>query len=255
MPMPQPDEKKRQDATDQRSEPVEYPVDYLLSVMDTPAQVKCAIDALTGPFLESEIGVSCGQAAAQRLRESTGRTGLLDKIMRMGQSLGLTNDEMEVKGAYEKALRDGHVVVRVHAPTDDRKELAVRALRELRWPLYQLLREVHPGTDRSLDDDIIQHGLVHPPNKSAQRSLGIMMTGAAATENRHTRDRLVPPVPLLAVRYQVVVAFMPAWATARWRLSRYRQWPVEARFGRPSPRPRCLPAAPARTRGDGNANA
>lgn len=128
--MPQPDEKKRQDATDQRSEPVEYPVDYLLSVMDTPAQVKCAIDALTGPFLESEIGVSCGQAAAQRLRESTGRTGLLDKIMRVGQSLGLTNDEMEVKGAYEKALRDGHVVVRVHAPTDDRKELAVRTLRD-----------------------------------------------------------------------------------------------------------------------------
>ena len=130
MPNPQPDEKKTQDATNQSSDPEEYPVDYLLGVMDTPAQVKCAIDALSGPFLESEIEVSCGQAAAQRLRESTGRTGLLDKIIRVGQSLGLTNDEMEVKGAYEKALRDGHVVVRVHAPTDDRKQLAVRALRD-----------------------------------------------------------------------------------------------------------------------------
>jgi hypothetical protein len=76
---------------------------------------QCAIDALSGPFLESEIEVSCGQAAAQHLRESTGRTGLLDKIFRVGQSLGLTNDEMEVKGAYEKALRDGHVVAALSA--------------------------------------------------------------------------------------------------------------------------------------------
>lgn len=131
MPTPQPGEKKQtQDAADRSSDPVEYPVDYLLGVMNTPAQAQCAIDALSGPFLESEIEVSCGPTAAQRLRESTGRTGLLDKVIRVGQSLGLTNDEMEVKGAYEKALRDGHVVVRVHAPTDDRKALAVRVLQD-----------------------------------------------------------------------------------------------------------------------------
>lgn len=130
MPKPQPDKKKTQDAADKNSDPVQYPVNYLLGVMDTPAQVKCAFDALSGAFLESELEVSCGEAAAERLRASTGRTGLLDKVIRIAQSIGITNDEMEVKGGYERALREGHIVVRVQAPTDDRKALAVRALQE-----------------------------------------------------------------------------------------------------------------------------
>ncbi len=129
MPTQKPDQKTTQNATDRNSDAGEYPVDCLLGVVDTPAQVKCAIDTLSGPFLESEIEVSCGAAAAERLRGDTGRTGLMDKVIHIAQSIGITNDEMEVKGGYEKALREGHLVIRVLAPTDDRKALAVQALK------------------------------------------------------------------------------------------------------------------------------
>jgi hypothetical protein len=111
------------------ADPPTYPENALLGVLDTPEQVSCALDALSGPFLETEIEVLCGEGQADRLRATTGRTGLLDKALRVVQGFGLWNDELEVKAQYEQALRDGHIVVMVEAQSDDRKQLAVEALK------------------------------------------------------------------------------------------------------------------------------
>ena len=109
-------------------DPGTYPENALLGVLDTPEQVRCALDALSGPFLETEIEILCGEGQADRLQATTGRTGLLDKALRVVQGLGMWNDELETKAQYEKALRDGHMVVVVEAQSDDRKQLAVDAL-------------------------------------------------------------------------------------------------------------------------------
>jgi hypothetical protein len=128
MPKSHADDKSPGRSTPHAGQPT-YPEHALLGVLDTPEQVKCALDALSGPFLETEIEFLCGEAQADRLRTTTGRTGLLDKALRVVQSLGMWNDELEVKAQYEKALRDGHIVVLVEAQSDDRKQLAVEALK------------------------------------------------------------------------------------------------------------------------------
>ena len=131
MSEPHPGRESTRDATERDTDPIRYPLNHVVGLMDTPEQVRCALDTLTGPFLESEIKVVCGgEQEADRLRATTGRTGLLDHVLRIAQSIGITNDELEVKDRYEQALREGHVMVHVLAPTDERKERAAQGLRD-----------------------------------------------------------------------------------------------------------------------------
>ena len=109
----------------------QYPVNHVVGVVDTPAEARAAAEALTGGgFLASEVHVACGSDAAETLRATTGRTGLANVAIRIAQRLGVANDEMEVKAAYEKALAEGRFVLVVDAPTDTRRELATSLLRE-----------------------------------------------------------------------------------------------------------------------------
>ena len=111
--------------------PVQYPENHVLGILDTPEQVRAARTALTAAgFRESEIEVSRGPGAADNLHASTGRTGLAGLAIRLAQSVGLADDEMEVKDRYEQALRDGGTVVVVLAPTDERKVAAAQVLAE-----------------------------------------------------------------------------------------------------------------------------
>jgi hypothetical protein len=115
----------------QRTGYVEYPTDHVLGVLDTEAQVTAAAQALTnGGFLTSEIRVATGRTAADRLGESTGRSGLAGLAIRIAESLGIDNDEMALKSRYEDALRAGHFVVAVATPTQERKDRASELLRE-----------------------------------------------------------------------------------------------------------------------------
>lgn len=108
---------------------VEYPENHLVSVVDTREQLESVVRALeSSGFLDSEISVSSGQAAADALAETTGRSGLTNIVIRVARSLGLQNEESETKDRYEAALRDGRYVVAVLAPTDARKELAAQLL-------------------------------------------------------------------------------------------------------------------------------
>ncbi|MEO8201931.1 MAG: hypothetical protein ABI679_15475 [Gemmatimonadota bacterium] len=56
---------------------VRYPLNSVLGVLDTADEASCAVSALTGPFLDTEIKAMCGQKEAERLRSGTGRTGCL----------------------------------------------------------------------------------------------------------------------------------------------------------------------------------
>jgi hypothetical protein len=101
----------------------------VLGVVDDSDQVTCTLDTLSGTFLDTELKVSCGALQAERLRASTGRKGLLDKVLQVAEFLGIDNDELEVKHRYEKALQDGRFVIHVLAKTDDRKQLAAQSLK------------------------------------------------------------------------------------------------------------------------------
>lgn len=108
-----------------------YPEGNVVGILDNLDQLESAIIALTGNgFLQSEIDVACGEAAAERLAANTGRSGLADLAMRIVTALGMPDDETIVKAGYEQALRDGHFVVLALAPTEERKELAAKLLAE-----------------------------------------------------------------------------------------------------------------------------
>jgi hypothetical protein len=64
------------------------------------------------------------------MKESTGRSGLTGLAMRIAGSLGLENEETEAKDRYEHQMRDGRYVVRVVAPTPERKDVALHILNQ-----------------------------------------------------------------------------------------------------------------------------
>ncbi|MFL5575137.1 MAG: hypothetical protein ACJ79S_04085, partial [Gemmatimonadaceae bacterium] len=74
--------------------------------------------------------VSSGQAAAEALEESPGRAGLTGLLVRIAERFGVADGEMAMKDRYEQALREGRFVVSVLAPTEERKDLAARILRD-----------------------------------------------------------------------------------------------------------------------------
>jgi hypothetical protein len=118
-------------AGSERDKPIRYPVDRVVAVLDTAPQVKTAAEALrAGGFLDSEINVTSGAAAADALDDATGRTGLAGLAVRIAEKLGIEDIEMERKTKYENAMRDGKFVVAVLAPSDERKKRATQILRE-----------------------------------------------------------------------------------------------------------------------------
>lgn len=124
-------ERPRATADSNTENAVRYPKNNVVAVIDTLEELEELVNTLTGGgFLESEIKVVHGQAAADKLRSSTGRSGLAHLAMRLVASIGLPNDETATKDRYAKALTDGRILVLVEAPTDERKELAAKLLRE-----------------------------------------------------------------------------------------------------------------------------
>jgi len=109
----------------------DYPTDHVLGIVESPDEAAGVVEALIGSgFLVSEVNLACGQAAADVLHANTGRSGLANIAIRIAERLGVSNDEMQLKASYEQALRDGHLVLLVATPTEERKELATRTLRE-----------------------------------------------------------------------------------------------------------------------------
>ncbi len=104
---------------------LEYPANHVVGVIDTVQQASALVpDLRSNGFLDSEIQVHCGASYAEELEASTGRAGLAGVAIRIAELLGIENVEMEVKSRYEAALRDGHSVILVAAPTEERKARA-----------------------------------------------------------------------------------------------------------------------------------
>jgi hypothetical protein len=120
-----------QDVDRNETDPIEYPINRVVGILDTPSQTTCAVDGLVGGgFLESEVAVGHGPEPAERLASGTGRQGFQDWFIRFTERLGHRNAEMEMRDRYEQALRDGLTVIGVLAPTEERKDLAVQILRD-----------------------------------------------------------------------------------------------------------------------------
>jgi hypothetical protein len=115
--------------TDHSLDLLQYPTHRVVGVLDTEERTRDAVDALTsGGFLTTEIGIGTGPDLANRLRQTTGRSGFADMAMRFNEALGMPNDEAEAKAFYEGAMRDSRYVVAVLAPTGERKERALEIL-------------------------------------------------------------------------------------------------------------------------------
>jgi hypothetical protein len=110
---------------------LEYPVNHVLGVLDTPEQVKSALAALeSSGIADADVNLSCGPAAADALGATTGRKGLANIAIRIAEQLNIRDDEMMLKDRYEAALRDGGTVISVAAPSEERKTLASDTLRQ-----------------------------------------------------------------------------------------------------------------------------
>lgn len=117
-----------QDAPDA---PIRYPTNHVVAVLDSEQQLTDAVEGLIGGgFIDTEVHVTCGTEAADRLKESTGRGGLAGLALRIADRLGIQDEEMEYKAHYAQAMRDGHFVLRVAAPTEERKARAAQILQE-----------------------------------------------------------------------------------------------------------------------------
>ena len=117
------------DSVRRPAEPIHYPTNHVVAVVDTPEQLTSALSALKrAGFPESEVVVGCGQDMADAVHASTGRSGLAGLAIRVAQRLGASIEETELKDRYEEALRDGRIVVSISAPDEERRERAAEIL-------------------------------------------------------------------------------------------------------------------------------
>jgi hypothetical protein len=112
-------------------EPVVYPTNHVLGIVDTREQANALVAALAGSgFLGSEVEAKTGVQDADDLRASPGRSGLAGLLLRFAERIGAADEELETKHRYEQAMREDRFVVAVATPTDERKELASQLFRK-----------------------------------------------------------------------------------------------------------------------------
>jgi hypothetical protein len=110
---------------------VAYPVNHVISIMPTEGEAIAAFDTLTGGgFLESEVTLISGPELADRIGATSGRSGLVGRILQVVDRFGAGGDEVDARHEYEQALRDGRVNVLVLTPTEERKQRAAEILRQ-----------------------------------------------------------------------------------------------------------------------------
>ena len=110
---------------------VAYPLNHVISIMPTENDAIAAFDTLIeNEFLESEVTLTCGPEIADRIRATSGRSGLVGRVLQVLDQFEAAGHEVDARHEYEQALRDGHVNVLVLAPTEERKQRAAGILRQ-----------------------------------------------------------------------------------------------------------------------------
>ena len=64
------------------------------------------------------------------MRASSGRSGLVARVLQVLDRFGAGGDQMDMKQQYEQAFRAGQCTVVVLASTEERKRLATDVLRQ-----------------------------------------------------------------------------------------------------------------------------
>lgn len=122
---------------------MQYRENVVLGIVDTPEAAQAASQALTsGGFLESEVALGCGVDWADRLRASSGRSGLIGRVLQVLDRFGAGGYEMDMKKQYEEAFRAGQCTVAVLATTEERKRLATNILRQHGGRFINFLRHL-----------------------------------------------------------------------------------------------------------------
>jgi hypothetical protein len=107
-----------------------YPLNHVISIMPAEVQAISAFDSLiANGFLESEVALGSGPELADRIRATSGRSGLVGRILQVLDRMGAAGDEIDDRHEYEQALREGAVTLLVLAPTAERKQRAAEILR------------------------------------------------------------------------------------------------------------------------------
>ena len=100
-----------------------YPTDHLLGVIDDAARAAEAASVLiANGFRPGDVTILRGEEGMERLAPSEGVRGIWTKLVRAVQYT--TMDQMPDFPAYVAALKDGRVVVAVHARSRRRLLLA-----------------------------------------------------------------------------------------------------------------------------------
>jgi hypothetical protein len=58
---------------------------------------------------------------------SSGRSGIIGRVLGVVDRFGAGGEKMDARHRSEQALRNGHLIVRVLAPTEERKRLAAES--------------------------------------------------------------------------------------------------------------------------------
>jgi hypothetical protein len=74
--------------------------------------------------------LTCGVEIANRIAATSGRSGLIGRVLQVADQFGGAGEELEARHEYEKGLREGKANVLVLAPTEERKRLAGEILRK-----------------------------------------------------------------------------------------------------------------------------
>ena len=110
---------------------VAYHLNHVISIMPGEKEAVEALESLlANGFMESEVTLTSGQEIADRIAASSGRSGLVGRVLQVVDHFGAGGEEMEARHQYEQALRDGHVNVLVLAPTEERKRRAAEILQQ-----------------------------------------------------------------------------------------------------------------------------
>lgn len=89
----------------------QYPTDHVVAVLDSTERARAAWTVLThSGFLESEVLVSNGKAAAEALDATTGRAGLTGLAIRIVERFGVQDDEMVLKDRAHRPLSRRYAV-------------------------------------------------------------------------------------------------------------------------------------------------
>ena len=109
-------------------ESIRYPTNHVVGIVAKTSADAVLSELRSANFQDADLHVQQGIDDADRLAASSGHTGLMGAMLRIAERLGIREDELEEKHRYEEALREGDVVILVHAPTEDRKDLAGKIL-------------------------------------------------------------------------------------------------------------------------------